>query len=157
MEQFMASGINISEKTLSDWSAKKAVLEREIEEKQRDLVLLSKSLEAASFLSSQVAPNLAQVTLNGHEPTVVGSAKPVSAANGSAKIEVHGANMTDAIIKIANGSPVPLAKKDLRKKLRDLGFKPNQLGAYLYTAVGRLQKRNLIGSAADGKVWKAPA
>jgi len=143
----MASGINISEKTISEWVDKKALLERNIAALEEELTLVSRRLEAANLLGAAHVPKVGEAHINGHAATAV----TVSKAPATRRAKRTGASMTDVIVQLVNASDSALSKKDLRSKLLERGFKEDQLGPYLYTAVTRLQKRRVIRALPDGR------
>ena len=144
----MASGINISEKTIAEWAEKKALLERNIASLEEELTQVSRRLEAANLLGAHVSKvKAAEPPLNGHAAAATIISKPPVPR----RTKGAGASMTDVIVQLVNESDSALSKKDLRAKLLERGFKEDQLGPYLYTAVTRLQKRRVIRALPDGR------
>lgn len=66
-------------------------------------------------------------------------------------------NMTADIRKMANESPEPLTKKELKRRLLALGYSPSRMGAYFYTPIHRLKEAKQITVLPDGRVWRADA
>ena len=66
------------------------------------------------------------------------------------------ASMMEAMDKIANNSPAPLTKTQMRARLIAQGFASDRMGNYFYTCVARLKAKHRITVEADGSIWKAP-
>lgn len=65
------------------------------------------------------------------------------------------ANMTAAIRRMANESPEPLTKKELKRRLLVDGYPESRLGSYFYTPIHRLKEMRQITVLEDGRIWKA--
>lgn len=65
-------------------------------------------------------------------------------------------NMTADIKKMANESPEPLTKREIKKRLLAAGYSAHRLGAYFYTPIHRLKETKQITVLEDGRIWKAP-
>jgi len=65
-------------------------------------------------------------------------------------------NMTADIKRMANESLEPLTKKEVKKRLLELGHRPSRLTAYFYTPIHRLKETKQITVLEDGRIWKAP-
>ncbi len=135
----MSDGINISAAELAQWEKDKAAFLRQIADLQEKLGDVTKKLDAAATLKAINKPQSAQ-------------APAVPATNGQSQRDAH--SMTSAITQIANQSSAPVSKKDLKKKLSDMGFSEDRLGPYFYTVIMRLKGKKLIRVMGDGSVWK---
>jgi hypothetical protein len=137
------SDINISSATIREQEAKLSRLESELAVKQQEVAAVKRWLDAARVLSSPFPPpRQINGTLLLEEPP------PFSGPNKS---------MTLAIERIANNSPAPVSKDDLRRQLAELGYPQEQLKGYFYTALMRLRDKNRMTVMEDGSIWrKAP-
>jgi len=135
--------IIISASKIAQWKADKEQLEREIAERQQKVADLAKKLDAAAILAGAGALHAEAFVLRPEPPT--------------AKGEEGGENMTAAIERIANASPAPITKKELKRQLAALGFPQQRLSAYFYTPVMRLKEKRKITVLQDGKIWRAPS
>jgi hypothetical protein len=124
---------------IEGWQAERAELEKVISDAQKRLLEVNKRLDAAAVLSGAAAPHV--IGLFGDEDEA-----------GSEE----GENLTSAIEEIANGSPVPVSKGDLKKLLAKQGFAASRLANYFYTAIHRLKRKGKITVRSDGSIWKAP-
>lgn len=125
-------------KTLDEWLAEKAVLERDIAVMQKRLVFLHRRLRAAGLLIGEKAPD---------ETTLFNQARPLS-PEGRLRL-------IDAIERIANQSTRPISRAELRHRLSALGLPPSSFNNYFYTAINRLNRKRRITLLDDGSVWKA--
>ena len=125
---------------IAERRAEKDGLEREIAAKQKQLAALNEWLRAAEFLIGDT-----QRTDMFGEPT----------EDGRAHHRVGDLSMIDAIDKIANESPAPISKAELRERLTAMGFPPSSLSNYFYTVIMRLKQKQRITVHDDGRLWKA--
>ena len=124
--------------------AEKARLEKVIADAQKALIPLNDRLHAVAILagpqpSSRLAPN---GTLFD-DKTKIAPPEP--------------ANMTEVVEKIANTSPAPVPRKQLKEALSAQGFPQDRLGNYFYTVIHRLKEKKRITITEDGSVGPAPA
>jgi hypothetical protein len=66
-------------------------------------------------------------------------------------------NMTAAIRNMANESPEPLTKKEIKSRLLAADYPASRLGAYFYTPIHRLKAAKQITVLPDGRIWRASA
>jgi len=78
-------------------------------------------------------------------------------ADLKAKPDDGAQNMTADIRKMANESPEPLAKKEVKRRLLAAGYPKSRLGAYFYTPIHRLKEAKQITVLPDGRIWRAGA
>jgi hypothetical protein len=135
--------IVISAAQIAQWKSEKERLEREIADRQQKVGLLSKKLDAAATLAGAGGLHVETTVIRADDT-------PSPPAEG-------GGNMTDAIERIANSSPAPITKKELKRQLAALGFPADRLAGYFYTPVMRLKEKKRITVLQDGKIWKAPS
>jgi hypothetical protein len=114
--------------------AEKVILEREIARKRRTLATIDSKLRAAGLV---VRDDL---------PSKYDDAKPLS--------PVKRLGLIDAIEKIANESPQPVSKAELRRRLVAMGMPTEKFNNYFYQAIRRLRSRHRIGVIEDGRVWR---
>ena len=61
-------------------------------------------------------------------------------------------NMTAAIEEIANDTKVPLTHKEMKARLRELGFTEERLANYYYTPINRLKEKGKITVGEDKRI-----
>jgi hypothetical protein len=129
---------------LAEWQHELTAIDQEISAKQRRRQFLAERLHAAAVLMGSAA---------GHGETSE-SKVPLQAETlfDAAK---HKA-MIDAVEKMANESPRPIAKGDVRKRLLEMGYPEGSLGNYFYTVVARLKGKNRISVMPNGSIWRSP-
>jgi hypothetical protein len=142
----MSDGISISAAELDSWRTDKDKLTKEISDLQAKLATVEKRLDAAAVL----AVSRTQQELPLPKPQ---EKKP----NGNGLTVTHlkdvGDTLIDHIEAIANQSPSPLTKRELKQTLVSYGF--DDPGPYFYTVIMRLKSRNKISVQHDGKIWKS--
>jgi hypothetical protein len=136
-------------------------LEKAIADAQHELAGVREWLRAMAILRK--LPQAAPSTLANPTPLpdLISAwwshrAADAGQANADTDAPPDSDNLTDAIESIANGSPVAITKKELKKTLQKRGFPAERLENYFYTAVNRLKKKRRITVMSDGSVWKAP-
>jgi hypothetical protein len=138
--------------TAEDLQAQQAA-ERDLESKiandQRRLAEIREWLRAAAVLTGSKPPSN-QPQRNIEVVTENGSVAMTNSAGGMTD------NLTEAIARIVNNSPVSVPKADLKKMLAKEGFAGDRLANYFYTAIHRLKAKDRITVHADGSVWRAP-
>ena len=128
-------------KQVRQWERDRDALESEIAERQRKLSAINEKLKAVSMLGVQPPyADASKVHVNGKETETAPENK--------------GANLTEAIERIAAESPTPLSKKQLKERLRAERFAEDRLGPYFYTVVMRLKKNGRVRVLDDGSVWR---
>ena len=135
----MSDGITVTAAQLKLWGSDKVRLENEIAQKQQELAAIQRRLEAASVLAEPMTHSVNSELFQ------------LSVGDEGGRL-----SMTLTIEKIANESPAPITKKDLKKMLLSRGFRPDQLQAYMYTPIMRLKNSKRISVLSDGRIWKAP-
>ena len=130
---YRRSSIDTTTTAVQDW-LEKASLEREIALKQRRLTLINGRLRAAGFL---VRDDL---------PSQYGNATPLDPTKR--------VNLIDVIETIANESPHPISKAELRRGLVAMGLPLEKLNNYFYQAIRKLRSRGRISVLKNGKVWR---
>ncbi len=126
----------LTSQKLADWRGEKELLERDIATRQKRLVEINERLKAAEVLMGKASG----------EATLFEIEAPSSS----------GATLIDTIEKIANESPSPVPKAELRDRLTALGFPPSSLTNYFYTVIMRLKNKQRITVRPDGSLWRAP-
>lgn len=87
---------------------------------------------------------------------LLGLATKVTLTAENLAVGGDGRNMTADIKKMANESPEPLSKKEVKKRLLAAGYPASKLTAYFYTPIHRLKETGQISVLEDGRIWKAP-
>ena len=142
MSDLMVNAFILTEDQLRQvrqWERERDVLEGEIAERQRRLSTINDKLKAVAMLGVE-PPHAEAPRANGKE--------------AESTSEPQGANLTEAIERIAAASPTPLSKKELKQRLRAEHFAEDRLGPYFYTVLTRLKKNGQIRVLEDGSVWK---
>ena len=117
--------------------------ERDIAEAQRRFDEVSGQLKAAAVLFAM--------------PSDVDHARPAQPQTlfqREADIQDDGSDLTAAVERIANNSPAPLSKKNMKQQLMRAGFPEKRLGNYFYTVIKRLKDTQRITILEDGRIWK---
>ena len=76
------------------------------------------------------------------------------AANGAHGEHGQGSNFMGTLVRLANESPRPIPRSELKEALRKLGFAERQLGRYFYVALKKTSDAERISLRDDGTVWK---
>ena len=118
----------------TSWLSEKAALEQEIALNQRRLALINGRLYAAGFL------------IKDDLPSKYGDAKLLAPTNR--------VRLIDVIEKIANDSPHPISKAELRRGLVAMGLPLESFNNYFYQAIRRLRSAGRISVLKDGKLWR---
>jgi len=121
-------------KAVQAWLSEKAALEQEIALNQRRLALINGRLRAAGFL------------IKDDLPSKYGDAKLLAPTNR--------VRLIDVIEKIANDSPHPISKAELRRVLVAMGLPLESFNNYFYQAIRRLRSTGRISVLKDGKLWR---
>jgi hypothetical protein len=136
---------------LAEWQHELTAIDQEINAKQRRRQFLAERLHAAAVLMGGRADGLAG-TGESKAPlqaeTLFEAAKPAGAEHKA---------MIDAVEKMANESPRPITKGDVRKRLLEMGYPEGSLGNYFYTVVARLKGKNRIAVMPNGSIWRSPS
>lgn len=133
----------VTSRTVDEWRSERDTLERDVPIMQKRLALLNARLRMADFLLGEDFPKEAS-----KEPALFSEAKPLAPGNRL--------NFIDAIERIANGSPRPISKAELRQRLCALGFPLSSFNNYFYGAIRRLKWKERVRVLEDGSLWKAP-
>lgn len=65
------------------------------------------------------------------------------------------ANLMGTLRRLANESPAPIPKSDLKKMLIKAGVPAERVsGTYFYLAIRKLRDKGKVSVKADGSVWK---
>ena len=128
--------------------------QREADELEDRLLRLKAKIHAGTVLLADEAEVGAVIAAHPLAPKSASNVVPIRQKPGRPKADNDPNNLSAAIKRLANESPVPIKRPDLRARLIDAGFpKARVNGNYFYTALQKLVDREYI-SLNDGLVWK---
>jgi hypothetical protein len=135
-------GFEITPAMVEDAEREKDRLEQIINDAQRKHGLILQFLRLAAVYKA--------------EPELDGAEKPEETAKTDTSGEdIDPSNMMGTVARIANESPKPLTKSEMKTKLIEVGTPEARLGSYFYVAIDRLKKKERISVLEDGRIWKA--
>lgn len=128
---------------VSDAEQEKDRLEQVITDAQRKHGLILQFLRLAAAYKVEAAPQ------QQSQPEQAEEADDTAA-------EVDPTNVMGTMRRIANDSPKPLEKRELKAALIAAGVDEARIaGPYFYVAITRLKEKEHISVLDDGRVWKA--
>lgn len=119
---------------VAEWRKRKDKLDKVLSSTLQELADISTKLEAVAVLCGE-SPASSQTV----ETAQIDSSEPDE-------------SMMAAVERIAQQTPKPLTKKQVKKQLKKAGFPESKLGNYFYTVIMRLKGRERIRVLADGRV-----
>jgi hypothetical protein len=138
---------DITPAMVSDAEQEKDRLEQVISDAQRKHGLILQFLRLAAAYSVSAEPQPEAKPKDG---------PAVETADTDAPEEIDPTNVMGALRRIANESPKPLQKKELKAALIAAGVDEERInGPYFYVAIARLKDKERISVLDDGRVWKA--
>jgi hypothetical protein len=145
----MSEKIILDAEEIEQWQAKADDLKRQIAALQKDLSETEGDIAAAMRLRQRHS---------GQRDLIETSIPQNSMSQNRGRQErpeiIRPDTMTKALEMVANASPAPVTKTELRGLLAEMGFEGQ--GPYLYSVIMRLKNRGKITVLSDGKVWRAP-
>ena len=124
----------VTEGQVDGWLKRKDELEKALSSTHQELADINRKLEAVAVLRSE-SPASSQTV----ETAQIESSEPSE-------------SMMAAVERIAQQSPHPMTKKQVKRQLKKAGFPEISLGNYFYTVIMRLKGRERITVHGDGRV-----
>ena len=136
------TGFEITPEMVDDAQHEKDRLEEIINDAQRKHGLILQFLRLAAAYKIEPQPEQAETTSENEQPDQVE--------------ELDASNLMGTLTHVANETPKPLTKKELKTALVAAGVDEARVsGPYFYVAIDRLKKKERISVLEDGRVWKA--
>ena len=124
----------VTEGQVDGWEKRKDELEKALSSTHEELADINRKLEAVAVLRSE--PLVSSHTV---ETAQIESGEPSE-------------SMMAAVERIAQQSPHPMTKKQVKRQLKKAGFPEMKLGNYFYTVIMRLKGRQRITVHDDGRL-----
>ncbi len=145
----MSEKIILDAEEIALWQTKAEDLKRQISALQKELSEVEGDISAATRLRQRHS---------GQKELIEVQIPRIAPTEDKQRVQrpeiVRPETMTKALELVANTSPAPITKQELRGLLAEMGF--DEQGPYLYSVIMRLKNRGKISVMSDGKVWRAP-
>jgi hypothetical protein len=139
MKTDTTAGFTVTPALIDQAKTEKDKLEQDIANAQRKLGLVNQFLRLAAAYVDESEPE-----------------EPENTEESEQHNDLKPSNIMGWIARIANESPRPVPKAEMKIRLTSIGVPENRLGNYFYVAIDRLKKNGRISVLPDGRVWKAP-